>query len=126
MGSNSEWPFHNFETSSERVFVSVLTQGNGAALSGEEVITKLVSLAEHHRVIKDDNYSSVSSVKAGALSRHDCAFPCLECTNIQALCGLERSWLLCPSAKDSFSKPSPLGTLTWQSHSGGLHWTLLP
>lgn len=55
-------PFYNSGTSSEHVFVSVLTQGAG------EVTAKPISLAQQCRVIKDGNYSPVSSVKARALS----------------------------------------------------------
>lgn len=64
-------PFYNSGTSNEHVFVSVLTQGAGATLSGE-VTAKPVSLAQQHRVIKDGNYSPVSSVKARALSDRLC------------------------------------------------------
>lgn len=77
-------PFYNSETSSEHVFVSVHTQGAGATLSGE-VIAKPVSLAQQHRVIKDGNYSPVSSVNARALSRHDYGSPLPECTSMQVL-----------------------------------------
>lgn len=73
---NSEWPFHNSESSSEHVFLSVLTPGAGATLSGE-MIAKPASLAQQHRVIKDGNYSPESSVKARALSRHNYDSPLL-------------------------------------------------
>lgn len=66
--------------SSEHVFVSVLTRGAGATLSGE-VTAKPGDLAQPRQLIKDGNYSPVPSVKARALSRQ--TMPLLsECTSM--------------------------------------------
>lgn len=91
------------------MFLSVLTQGARATLSGE-VIAKPVSLAQQCRVIKDSNYSPESSVKARTLSRHDYDSPLRE--DRDAGSGGWGAWLLCAVAS---VHPGELGyrLLSW-------------
>lgn len=121
---NSEWSFHNFELSNERVCLLVLIEME-PPLSGEEIIVKHVSLAEALCVIKDDNYSSMSGVKPRALSRHEqLRLSCPVCKNTQSPLWMGKARQLCSTAKSSFCEPSPLDGLTWKPHPGELGQTL--
>lgn len=95
-------------------------------LSGEEIVVKHVSLAEALYVIKDDNYSSTSSVKPRPLSRRErLCLSCPVCTNTQSPLWMGRARQLCLVAKGGFCGPSPMDSLTQKPYPGELGQTLL-
>lgn len=71
-------------------------------LSGKEQVTKPISLAKHHCVIKNGNYSSPIGVKARALLRHSVPF-IIPNIKTRKLFVLGRAWEFCPSAKGGFA-----------------------
>lgn len=103
--------------------MSVLIKGNGTTLVRREIIVSMSPWQRHCRVIKDDNYSSPSSVKPGLLV-HCASLPSCE-QNTQAV-GMEGQAALCRALRrllcgQSFGRcdldcPRTVGVLCSQPH----------